>query len=582
MRNSLCTVHVIHLTLALAAAMALQGCNRVLAFSDDDAAFEYREIYLPESQTTEARELHLNHVDRDWGIWGHHLSVVLPQGHSRSVYASVRGSLCEEQFCFSAPQLYDYIVEYIANAYGEHKMQRFAILPNDNSIVCQCEQCRQLGCTETDAAPAVHALLRRLAERFPGHMFFTSHYLTTRTVPAEPFPENAGVLISAIEYPLCGAATSHEERFADLLSQWSRVTKHLYVWDYVNNFDDYFTPYPVFGIMQRRFSLYAQKGVTGIFLNGSGLDYSSFSRIKMYVLAALMQNPKTDWKALLREKCSELYPVAGEAIARFMLQQEQMVADSAKVLPLYDGVAASRQSYLPEEAFGQFFATLVTLLPKATGSEQKEIVLLCKALTMTKLELQRLNGETGDCTNLLAQLESLTADGVRIYSESFWTVESYVQDYRALAAYAKDEAPKNLLRGQRLKALTRLDEDYSDISVLTDGLIALPSNYHCGQLISSADPWLRIEVPVVKGMKHLRVGMTSNVQFHIALPTRVVLSINGVEVDMKIPVQVAGVSSRAVVDFAIPSNIPLNSIVLTIVRNKEQRTMALDEIEATL
>ena len=33
-------------------------------------------------------------------------------------------------------------------------------------------------------------------------------------------------------------------KFAALVSRWHKVVGRVYVWDYMRNFDDYFTPYP--------------------------------------------------------------------------------------------------------------------------------------------------------------------------------------------------------------------------------------------------------------------------------------------------------------------------------------------------
>ncbi|MBR1755723.1 MAG: DUF4838 domain-containing protein [Bacteroidaceae bacterium] len=555
--------------------MMLQACHSVLAFTDD-SPFEYREIYLPESDTDEARELGLNNVNNDWGIWGHHLAVVLPKGPSPSVFATIGGRMSEDQFCFSSDRLYDYIADYINDIFGEKQTQRFAILPQDNNIVCQCEACRAIGCTPGNATPAVQAMLERLAARFPKHIFFTSHYLTTRSVPDHAMPSNTGVLISAFDYPFCTAATPQEHTFEELLSRWHDVCPHIYIWDYINNYDDYFTPFPATAAMQRRLQLYARCGVDGIFLNGSGTDYSTFSRVKTHVLAQLLKDPELAYQRVFYKVCKELYPVTGELISDFLLCQEDLVWQRERPLPLYEGVAAARKSYLDEEAFTLFQDSLMKLLPRATGLERKEVGLACRAMLLTRLELKRIHGDTEGCQPMLSQLASVVHEGARIYSESFWSVESYISDYRAMLDDAKRMEHKNRLRGVPLTALTGLDDEYRDLSILTDGLAGLPSNYHCGQLLSSADPWLRLAIPN-NGLRHLRVGLTSNVQFHIAPPLRVTLSEGDREIGSVVPQAQTGVAQRTTVDFDIPAN-ATGTLILTLVRNKEERTMAIDEV----
>ena len=540
--------------------------------------FEYREIYLPERNTEEAKLLKLNNVDNDWGIWGHHMNVVLPKNPSNAVFATIGGRANTDQFCFSSDRLYNYIVDYIDDHFGTNKTHRFAILPNDNDIVCQCKECVDKGCTSRNASPAVLSMIERLAQRFPKHIFFTSYYLTTSSLPKKPMPENTGVLISAFDYPISAKYSPEEMSFEKLLMKWKQVTSRIYIWDYINNFDDYFTPCPIFSAMQRRFQLYAKSGVTGVFLNGSGNDYCSFSRLKTHVLSAMMINPEVNWKELLREKCSDFYPVTGQLIADYLIKQEEDFEQSGKIIPLYQGVAVAKKTYLNDIDFITFHKQLVKKLHLTEGEEKEEITQLVYSMMMTRLELERLKGSTSEANSMLNYLSHVKDYGTRIYSESFWTVDSYINDYTAMVNEAENRKKKDLLLGLQLIPLTALDEEYTDVSILTDGLTGLPSNYHCGQLISSADPALKIAIPRVEGMKHLRVGMTHNVQFHIAYPLRITLSANGQEIGSIEPPQQSGISGRTSVEFEIPSS-SSGTLILTIVRNQEERTMAIDEIE---
>ena len=554
----------------------LTGCQKTAEIEDTDSVFEYREIYLPEQNTKDTKKLKLNLVDNEWGIWGHHLKKVLPKNPSLSVFATIGGRNNDEQFCFMSDKLFQYIEAYIHDNYGATRSQRFAILPNDNGLVCQCEQCRRIGCTTKNATPAVMHMLERLSHRFPAHTFFTSYYLTTRSVPAKPMPVNTGVLISAMDYDLNTKVSAKELQFENLLRRWGGVTKNIYVWDYINNFDDYFTPFPVFNVMQRRFKLFAKTGVRGVFLNGSGSDYSTFSRLKTYVLAAMLRDPECDWKKVLEEKCMEFYPVTGKLIAQYIMKQEAFVVTNGKPLPLYEGVATALKHYLNEQDFVDFHNQLILLLPKTQGEERKEITRLNAALMLTRLEIRRLHGDTRGCKAMLEQLQRIVQEDVRIYSESYWTVESYIKDFQVMLQEAEEVKGKNLLQGLMLTPLTALDPDYSDISILTDGLAGIPSNYHCGQMISSADPSLKIAIPHVDGMKRLRVGLTYNAQFHIALPLSVSLMAGDNEIETIKPQQ-QGISGRYVAEFNIPASAN-RTLVLVVTRNKEERTMAIDEV----
>lgn len=568
-----------HLFLTFLTVPLLCCCARSAEGTKDEGIFEYKEIYLSDALGSRGKDLGLNSVDEDWGLWGHNLRQVLPMNPSALVYATVDGEHTKEQFCFSSDKLYEYIVHFIIDAYGEDETQRFAILANDNDIVCQCRLCREAGNTPTNASPAVLTMIERLARRFPKHLFFTSHYGTAKSIPNHKMPGNTGVLVSAMDYPLCPVETKHDAQFENLLRQWAGKVDHVYVWDYINNFDDYFTPFPMFRIMQRRLQMYARNNVKGVFLNGSGTDYSTWQYIHAMVLADLLKNPNLDCTKLIRDHCEKRYPKAGKLVADFMVTQEDWTARQGKVLPLYGGVSQAIKSYLPAKEFTDFHNAFAALVTETSGEERKVMDRLCRAMSLTRMELMRLSGNIDGYQTYYDHLAAMKAKNTEVYSEACWTVEAYLKDYEEMARHAAEAKDGNMLLGKELTALSALDEDYSDISILTDGLLGLPSNYHCGQMISSAKPELLIGVPHVAGMKKIRVWTTRNAPCHIIFPEKIILTCGGVKIAEATPEPMPLNYDRSMVELSIPPTAK-GELVLKIVRNMQVRTMAIDEIEA--
>jgi hypothetical protein len=353
--------------------------------------------------------------------------------------------------------------------------------------------------------------------------------------------------------------------------------EHVYVWDYINDFDDYMTPFPIMGIMQRRLQMYKDAGVKGVFLNGSGTDYSTFSQLHHNIIGKLLLNPDNDWKTLVTEYCSKNYPTAGELISNFVLEQEQWAAEKNKALPLYCGVREALTTYLPEQSFTKFHDSLGAAISQAEDKERKDLETMWQAMALTRLELNRINHSTDNSSRFLEGLKQLPAKEIRAYSESFWYIDNYVKEYQEMLSH-KAASKRNLLLGKQLQPMTALDEEYSDISILTDGLLGLPSNYHCGLMLSSADPHLKIAIPRIGGMKQLNVYLVNNPKYHIILPERVTLSTGNRELGTVVPATSDADPQRAVDTFNIPSNVS-GTLILTIRRDKADRTMAIDEIE---
>ena len=554
------------------------SCNSTKAGREEDVEiFEYRDIYLPDYNKNSNAALELDDVEQAWGIWGHHLGNVLPHDPSPETFARVKDDILEDQFCFSSSDLYDYIVDYIHGEYLFTDSVRFAILPNDNDIVCLCHECVANGNKAGDASPAVFKLLEKLSKKFPQHMFFTSYYSTTRSLPEKNMPSNTGVIVSAMDYPLTTHETRQETHFMDLLKKWSEKTDKVYVWDYVNNFDDYFTPYPVFSVMQRRLKNYRDAGVDGVFLNGSGPDYSVLGRLKKAVLSQLMINPDLDWEELLKKYAKDYYPLAGDDIAEFIIAQEKMVQVNKKILPMYDGVELAIDIYLPEQDFMEFYNKMVQHKRKATGAEKEDLELMTDAMALTVLELKRINHDLDGTEKLKERLRRLPARNIPYYNEGCWSIDQYLSSYEFMEKDAHETAETNLLKDKEITPLTELDEEYENISILTDGQLGIPSNYHNGNLISSADPYLRLSIPRVPGMKKIRVWMVNSPGFKIGLPSEVALSSGGLPLKSQIPEKPQHGTGHSYLDFDVP---PTGDIILTLYKNPDIKTMAIDEIQA--
>ncbi|MCH5219848.1 MAG: DUF4838 domain-containing protein [Muribaculaceae bacterium] len=555
------------------------SCSNVKA-TRTDAAFEYNEIYMPQTLGKKASAYGLNSVDYDWGVWGHNIATMIPEEHSHNIYAKPNGRTSDySQYCFSSEHLYNYIVDYIDDNYGHSDTVRFTIMPNDNDVVCLDTKCVARGNTKNDASPAVFNLVRRLCERFPNHIFFVADYLTTSSLPDSPLPSNAGVIMSAMNYPRTVNPTTEESVFLNRIADWQKYVNRVYIWDYINNFDDYFTPVPLFSVMQHRLQEYEKAGVKGVFLNGSGSDYTALGNVNAQVLSQILYDPDYDWKTNLREQVAILFPTAAETITDFMIDQDDYFTRQSQPLPMYDGVAKAKEIYLPADRFMDFYNALIVDRDNTHGAERAKLDELINALSLTALEIERLNGNLNGYDDQLESLMDMVDMGHDVYNESMWAVSDYVKDYSFMAGHAKAMEGRNLLKGHMLRALTPLDPDYPDISIITDGLLGMPSNYHNGNLITSANTVFAVEIPKVEGARNLRVALVQNHGYHIGLPELVELVYQGQSLGTVEPHRLKEHGGHSFVEFEIPSFVH-GPMTLKLYRNQDFKTMAIEEIEA--
>lgn len=473
-------------------------------------AFSYQSIYSPSGLNPDyTGVVGLDNFDDSWGIWGHNLRKVLGSNIEK-LYATIEGKPNESQLCFSSEDMYRRIEQYIVDNFGEKGKSRFVIAPEDNPLACTCPTCTAAGNTAKNATPAITELIIRLSNRFPKHNFFTTSYLSTGQVAEKQLPSNAGVIVSAIDFPLRHTdgkgKDSHEKKFAQKLDEWRKVTENIYIWDYINNFDDYLTPFPILKIAQQRLKLFKQHGVSGVFFNGSGYSYSSFDDIKTFVLSALLINPDLSVDELIQKFINQEYPTSKKWLRNFYTDLENN-AQTGKQLDIYAGINESEYSFLNPEKFANFYDEMGDCVSNAKGMERKALHKLQTALSFTRLELGRnhsygaygyskRNGQNlqplPQIRQWITQLKEHKAfDEMKYYNESSDEIDYYIKEWEKyiLASDLKN----NLFLGIAPTVSVKLKA--SDIERLTDGTHGLPGNYHCGWSVISQEEFV-INLPV--------------------------------------------------------------------------------------
>ena len=471
-------------------------------------AFDYQSIYSPAGLNSDyTGVMGLNNFDDSWGIWGHNLRKVLGDNTDK-VYATIHGKTDDSQLCFSSPEMYTQIEDYIVNNFGEKGNSRFVIAPDDNPYACTCASCTALGNTEKNATPAVTELVLRLAQRFPKHFFFTTSYLSTQQATDKQLPANAGVMVSAIDFPLrrIDSKDAQEKKFAQQLENWKKVTKNIYIWDYINNFDDYLTPFPILKIAQQRLQFFKKNGASGIFFNGSGYSYSSFDEMRTFVLSALLINPEQAVDDLIRNYFNQEYPVSKKWLSDYYIDLENS-AQSGKKLGLYAGIRESEGAYLNPEKFIKFYDEMGDFVSDAKGKERKKLHELQTALSFTRLEMGRdhsydtygyakRNGKeiqtVPQARKWVNQLKEHKAfSGMEYYNESANEIDYYIKEWEQYILAS--DIKKDLFLGITPSSTPKTNKN--SLKRLTDGTHGLPDNYHCGWIIFPQEE-CTIDLPV--------------------------------------------------------------------------------------
>lgn len=423
----------------LLAALILGGCSGTAKTIDEQPLAEYRGLYTP-SNTKEVQEtMHTNHPDYDWGLWGHNLKKAVADEISDAMYAEVDGKKTYKQLCFSSQELYDAVHNYIIDQFGQGSdkySERISIMPMDNKLACTCSSCRKKGNTPGNATPAVTDFVTRLAKEFPHHTFFTSAYHTTKQAPQTTLPENVGVFVSSFPLPMQVDfdKTSGYKEFVDLVEAWKCKCDRIYVWDYERNFDDYLSPFPCLLAIQSRFRLYARLGVKGVFVNGSGDDYSAFDDMQTHVLAQMMENPDLDVRKAVDGYFAQYYPITATILADYYWKLEERARTTNHLLPWYGSMKEMCASYLDAKEFADFRARLDAKSKETSADERKRLNALLTALAYTQLEMYRTGLLHKDADMAVEMREILKGHGelkgMKNRDEVGHTIDDYLKQWK--------------------------------------------------------------------------------------------------------------------------------------------------------
>ena len=208
---------------------------------------------------------------------------------------------------------------------------------NDWHGFCTCAKCRAIDDAEGSHAGTLLLMLNRVAaaveKEFPDVLVESLAYQYTRTPPKTIKPRhNVLIRLCTIEcsyiQPLDG---EQNQKFAADIEGWSKIAKHLFIWDYTTNYNDYLGPHPNLRVLGPNVRFFVQHGAIGLFAEGEGDD---FCELKNWLLMRLMWEPSLDSEVLIDEFVRGYY---GEAVAPLIKQYWDILIARAEESKIYLG-----------------------------------------------------------------------------------------------------------------------------------------------------------------------------------------------------------------------------------------------------
>ena len=204
----------------------------------------------------------------------------------------------------------------------------FSVSQNDTDNHCECERCQALAKAEESqdgpGAATGQPRGRGGGKEFPDKAVETLAYQWTRKPPKDLRPRpNVIIRLCSIEccfsHPLATCDSPANRAFRRDLEGWAKVSKRLWVWDYVTDFSHYLLPFPNQRVRKANIRFFVRNNVKGIFEQDTyDTPHSEMVALGGYLTAKFLWNPDYDEKTAMHEFLEGYYGKAAGPIRKYL------------------------------------------------------------------------------------------------------------------------------------------------------------------------------------------------------------------------------------------------------------------------
>lgn len=203
--------------------------------------------------------------------------------------------------------------------------QIISVTQNDTENYCQCENCKAMAEKYGQSGlllSVINQVADAVKEKYPDKFVETFAYQYTREAPKGDIVPRDNVIIRlcSIECDACHPFDHPNNKdFYKDLKDWSKICKHLYIWDYVSNFSDYLMIHPNIQALQKNIQIMRDNNVIAVFSEG---DYSNpnscLNAYKRYIIAKLLWDPNLDMVKESKKFLKAYYGPAAKDMEEFI------------------------------------------------------------------------------------------------------------------------------------------------------------------------------------------------------------------------------------------------------------------------
>ena len=211
------------------------------------------------------------------------------------------------QRCLTNPDVLKMTIEKVRADFRAHPDHKTASVSQadtgEEPFCCTCPECQKINDEEGSLMGTqlrfVNAVADAVKDEFPDRYIETLAYRFTRHIPKKTKPrDNVIIRLCSIEccfsHPIDQCQHGNPAFVADMCD-WAKISKNIYIWDYVTNFSHYLAPQPNLPVLAPNMKFFVDHRTVGMFPEGApDARGSELSELKSWLLAKLEWDPDFD------------------------------------------------------------------------------------------------------------------------------------------------------------------------------------------------------------------------------------------------------------------------------------------------
>ena len=273
-------------------------------------------------------------------------------------YAWLGNKYSFDQLCPSNPGVIEIVIKKLAEEMKVYSgFDVWSVSQNDNFTYCHCEECERVIEEEGSPAGPVIRLVNKVAEAFPDKVISTLAYQFSRQAPAKTKPAgNVMVMLCTIELnrskPI--QVDSLSQSFVKDITDWGKICKNIYLWDYTINFNHSISPFPNLHVLQPNLQFFYENNVRKQFPQSNLLEGLEFVEYRAKLISGLLWDPYVNLDSVKNDFLQNFYGEAAPFIQSYSARLEDELIKSGKILYIYEPPNNHSDGYLSAENVAEY------------------------------------------------------------------------------------------------------------------------------------------------------------------------------------------------------------------------------------